>query len=78
MSEDAEQRVRNSIGMETAGEGDSDAGYPVLGTGRFSRVVWAKRREPWARPDGEGVCAIKVQRLAVSCGCTLRQLDDGM
>ena len=38
----------------------SDTGFSVLGTGRFSRVVWARRRQPWARM-GTNVCAIKVQ-----------------
>lgn len=37
----------------------SDTGFSVLGTGRFSRVVWARRKQPWAR-TGANVCAIKV------------------
>lgn len=39
-----------------------DTGFSVLGTGRFSRVVWARRKRPWAR-IGTNVCAIKVQNI---------------
>ncbi|CAN0015061.1 unnamed protein product [Ectocarpus sp. 6 AP-2014] len=43
------------------GEGgvETDTGFSVLGTGRFSRVVWARRKRPWARAGGS-VSAIKI------------------
>jgi len=37
-----------------------DPRFYVLGTGRFSRVVWARRKQPWARAEGR-VCALKVE-----------------
>lgn len=66
-AEAVEQRVGGGSADDTeraAGERESDAGFPVLGTGRFSRVVWAKRREPWARADSGRACAVKVRRMA--------------
>ncbi|CAM9343738.1 unnamed protein product, partial [Ectocarpus sp. 13 AM-2016] len=38
---------------------ETDTGFSVLGTGRFSRVVWARRKRPWARAGGS-VSAIKI------------------
>lgn len=43
----------------TVGAVETDTGFSVLGTGRFSRVVWARRKRPWARAGGS-VSAIKV------------------
>lgn len=45
-------------------ETETETGFSVLGTGQYSRVVCAKRKQPWARA-GRNVCAIKVRLLIV-------------
>eukprot|EP00904_Undaria_pinnatifida_P012768 jgi/Undpi1/8621/HiC_scaffold_25.g11086.m1 len=47
-------------GEEGGGGLETEAGFSVLGTGRFSKVVWAKRRQRWAMGgSGASVCAVK-------------------
>lgn len=49
------------------GGGGTFRGFALLGTGRFSKVVRARRKSPWrGLKDGDGVCAIKVGRSVVS------------
>lgn len=60
-------------GLRGGAEGavETDTGFSVLGTGRFSRVVWARRKRPWARAGGN-VSAIKVGFGIPCCWLTPR------
>lgn len=45
---------------------ETDTTFSVLGTGRFSKVVRAKRRSPWGlradeKDDNNGLYAVKVR-----------------
>lgn len=51
-------------GSDSSGSGGGDVdlfrGFSVIAPGRFSKVVWARRKSPWRREGHACVCAVKV------------------
>ena len=65
--EDLRKGSGSGGGVEAKAPLETEASFSVVGTGRFSKVVWAKRRRPWGtgvvrKEGGDRLSTVKVRQ----------------